>query len=248
MTIPRRAGPMSGALIALLLVAASSAEAEEIWAGHQLVLGSRSVPILGTLETRSETYLIAKVERDGEEIRLVQKLCKLEIARFAGVRVSFLPEGVLRMPSTSVTFRKKGGTAFEAIPWSTEWNYEDVDGDGKPGATVRVEAPICGGTLYVGSTSRSMARASESKGGLSGEIRVSVAQRIIESSKGCIGLVARNSEEKMGGTFAFVPVPEGSTCESLLKESWPAKAEEPKEAEHAAPKKERRRPPPTLRR
>ncbi len=206
----------------------------EIWAGHQLTLGSRSVPILGTLETRTDLFVLATVERDGDEIRMEQQLCKMDIARFAGVKVSLLAEGLPKMPRTNIVFHKSGD-AFVAEPWSTHWAYEDVDGDGKPGATVQVEAPICGGTLFVGSTSRSFAKATPAAGALSGELRVSVAQKILQSSGGCLGLVARDTEEKVSGTFAYVPVAAGSTCESLLAAGWPAHAPEAK----AAPPKSR---------
>lgn len=223
--------------------AGAEAAPAETWAGHQLFLGARSVPILGNLETRSETFVIAEVERAGDEIHLLQRLCKLEVARFAGVRVSFLKEGVPKMPPTPVTFQRRGEASFEAVPWTTEWTYEDVDQDGKPGATVVVEAPICGGTVFVGSTSRSIARGTVARGALEGEVRVNVAQRILETSNGCIGLVAKDTEEKMLGTFSYVPVPAGSTCESLLGADWPTRAPEPqKQGEPTQPKKERRRP------
>jgi len=213
----------------------------ELWAGHQLFLGSRTVPILGELETRSEIYVLAQVEQSGGEIRLQQRLCKMEVARFAGIRVSFLPEGVPKMPSTRIVFQKKGADRFEAIPWTTSWTTEDVDGDGKPGATVLVEAPICGGTVLVGSTSRSIARGSTAGGGFEGELRVSVAQRILETSKGCISLAAHDSENRMLGTFRYVPVAADATCESLQAAGWPAQATSPKEVDR---QEEQRRPRP----
>ena len=209
--------------------------AEELWAGHQATVGARRVPILGTLVTRSDTFLLARIRRDGDEVHLEQKLCKLDIAPFAGVRVSLLAEGVPKMPPTDITFRKKG-LKWEAVPWSTSWNYEDVDGDGKPGATVRVEAPICGGTVYVGSNSQAIARGIDMAGAISGELKVSIDQRILETSGGCLGLVAKDTKEQVAGTFAYVPVPAGSTCDSLLAaKAWPAHAKAPPDPREAAP-------------
>lgn len=198
----------------------------ELWAGHQATVGARRVPILGTLVTRSDTFLLATIRREGDEVRLEQQLCKLDIAPFAGVKVSLLAEGVPKMPRTPVVFRRKG-VRWEAVPWSTSWNYEDVDGDGKPGATVTVEAPICGGTLFVGSNSQAVARGVEKAGGISGELKVSVEQRILQTSGGCLALVAKDTKEQVVGTFAYVPVPAGSTCESLMGSKWPAHAEPP---------------------
>ncbi|HEY0840640.1 MAG TPA: hypothetical protein VGD74_10680 [Vulgatibacter sp.] len=198
----------------------------ETWAGHQATVGARRVPILGTLVTRSDTYILATIRRDGDEVHLEQRLCKLDIAPFAGVKVSLLAEGVSKMPPTSIVFRKRG-VKWEAEPWTTSWNYEDVDGDGKPGATVTVQAPICGGTVFIGSNSQAMARGVEAGGAISGELKVSVEQRILETSGGCLALVAKDTKEQVTGTFAYVPVPAGSTCATLLGSKWPAHAQPP---------------------
>lgn len=198
----------------------------ELWAGHQATVGARRVPILGTLVTRSDTYLLATIRREGDEVHLEQQLCKLDIARFAGVKVSLLAEGIPKMPPTDIVFHKRGAR-WEAVPWTTSWNYEDVDGDGKPGATVTVEAPICSGTLFVGSNSQAVARGVETAGAISGELKVSVEQRILQTSGGCLALVAKDTKEQVTGTFAYVPVPAGSTCESLLASKWPAHAQPP---------------------
>jgi len=211
----------------------------EMWAGHQATVGARRVPILGRLVTRSDTFLLARIRRDGDEVHLEQQLCKLDIAPFAGVKVSLLAEGLPKMPRTRITFRRKG-LRWEAVPWSTSWNYEDVDQDGKPGATVRVEAPVCGGTVYVGSNSQAIARGVEKAGALSGELKVSIDQRILETSGGCLGLVAKDTKENVAGTFAYTPVPAGSTCESLLAASeWPAHAVPPPDPKEAAPPRKR---------
>ncbi|AKU90101.1 hypothetical protein [Vulgatibacter incomptus] len=240
----RFAGLAAAGLVALSVPPDSAKpEKEELWAGHELIIGARTVPILGTLETRTEIFEIARVVRTDDEIRLVQQKCKLEIARFAGVHVFFLPEGIPKMPPSTFAFRKKGDR-WETDPWETTWSTEDVDGDGKPGATVTVDAPICGGTVYVGSRSRSIARGKLVDGGLRGELRASVSQKILETSGGCIGLVAKDTEEKVGGNFAYTPVPAGTTCETLLAKGWPIHADPPprQEAQPSKPKDPKLRP------
>lgn len=199
--------------------------AEELWAGHQILIGVRKLPILGELHTRTESFQLAVVERHEGEIHLKQRTCRMEIAPVAGVKVSFLPEGVPKMPSSSIIYTRRGAQ-WEGGPWVTEWDESDVDGDGNPGATVKVEAPICGGTLFVGGFSRSSTRATEKDGGLVGEMRSRVGHRILDTSGGCLKLAARDSEENVSGTFAYVPVPSGATCESLMAQPWPAKAPE----------------------
>src|SRR5690606_27773052 len=110
--------------------------------------------------------------------------------------------------------------------WVTEWGEDDVDGDGNPGATVIVEAPICSGTIFVGGFSQSTTRATDKEGAIEGEMRSRVGHRILGTSGGCLRLAARDSEETVTGTFAYVPVPPGTTCESLLAGSWPVEAPE----------------------
>lgn len=211
--------------LAVVLAAPAGGGAEERWAGHQVLLGARNLPILGRLETRSESFQLARVQRSEEGLRLVQQTCRMEIAPVAGVTVRFLPEGVPKMPPSVIEYVRRKDR-WEGGPWVTEWNEEDVDGDGKPGATLVVEAPICGGTLYVGGFSRASTRATEKEGGIVGEMRARVGHRILGTSGGCLRLVARDSEESVSGTFAYVPVPPDATCESLLAGPWPARAPE----------------------
>lgn len=226
-------------IVGIVGLVALPGRGEELWVGHQVVKGARSVPILGTLETRTDSYYLAKVERRDGELRLVQTTCKMKIARFAGVQVSFLDDGVRKMPPTEISYLRQG-ERWEAQPWITQWEQEDVDGDGKPGATVQVEAPVCGGTVFVSGYSKAMARGAEEEGGLVGEIRAKIGHKILGTSGGCIKLVAKDSEETVAGTFAYLPAPEGATCESLAAASWPVQAPEP-EGEKAPTIKKRPR-------
>ncbi len=230
----------------LLLILFSSvparAGADELWAGHQILIGHRKLPILGLLETRTESFHLARVERHGDRLLLHQRTCRMEVAPVAGVHVRFLPEGVLRMPPSLIPYARRG-ERWEGGPWITEWGEEDVDGDGNPGATLVVEAPICGGTLHVGGASHASTKATEKSGGLEGEMRATVRHRLLGASSGCLRLAARDSEETVAGTFAYVPVPADATCESLLAGSWPVRAPEPLSTRPASS----RRPTPRLR-
>lgn len=229
-------------IVGLVGLAATPGQGQELWVGHQVVKGARSVPILGTLETRTDSYYLATVERRDGELRLVQRTCKMEVARFAGVQVSFHEEGVRKMPPSEIFYRLDG-ERWIAKPWITRWDREDVDGDGHPGATVTVEAPVCGGTLHVSGYSKARAHGVEAEGRLVGELRARVGHTILGTSGGCIGLVAKDSEESVAGTFAYQPAPEGTTCESLLASPWPVRAPEPEggSPETKGPGPERRR-------
>lgn len=217
-------------LVALLLsaTAASSAAAAEtptLWAGHQIVWGTRKIPLIGSLDTRTDTYVIARMEKVGDELKLVQNACRFDIAKVAGVKVSFRPGAETHFPQATIRFRKSGD-GWLAEPWSTRWKDEDIDQDGKPGATLDVDAPLCGGTLYVGATSHSRARGVDAEGGLRGELQVEVEQKILDTSGACLSIMATDTSERVRGNFAYVPVPEGTTCESLQAGPWPAHAAE----------------------
>ncbi len=226
------------AVVLGLLTPLGAGAEEEWWAGHQVVVGSRKIPVLGELETRSDTFVLARVVRDGDDYVLEQTSCKFEIAKVAGVRIAFPEEA--RFPPTSIRFRRDGdGARVVAEPWVIAWAEEDVDRDGKPGATVLVDAPICDGSLFVGARSRSLARGEAADDGLHGELRVEVEQKIHGTSRTCLSMMAKDSADKLRGTFAYKRVPAGTTCASLLLGgAWPVRAEEPRRAQEP-PRRER---------
>ena len=47
----------------------------EYWAGHQVTFGTREVPVLGTLQTRMDTFVIARVRRTSSEIQIDERAC-----------------------------------------------------------------------------------------------------------------------------------------------------------------------------
>lgn len=230
--LPARALAL-GALLSLAPASASadgaptSADGEpkpELWAGHQIVLGAREIPVLGKLSTRTDNFVLAEVRRVGDEVVLVQRACDVRFREVAGVAVSMPPAALEKLPA--VEFRLPAGiTPRLSEPWIAGWDAKDADGDGKPGATVTVSAALCGGELYTASHSKNRARSWSQKGAVAGELRVEVEQKVLGTSGGCLGAVASDTKERLEGTFAYVPVPGGSTCASL-RASWPVAAKE----------------------
>ena len=106
--------------------------------------------------------------------------------------------------------------------WSSGWDDEDIDGDGQPGVTIRVKAPLCGGKLFVASETSSKAQATWSAGQLEGDIQVVVQQEILGATGPCLKLAASDSVDHMQGQFRYAPVPEGTTCDSLPRSAWPS--------------------------
>ena len=88
----------------------------------------------------------------------------------------------------------------------------------------RVSCPICSGELYVANRSRTRATATLGPGRIEGKARVRVKQQILGAKGACLSAVAKDTDETQAGPFAYVPVPAGSTCETLMAQGWPVSA------------------------
>ncbi|MCA9671047.1 MAG: hypothetical protein KC503_35865 [Myxococcales bacterium] len=226
----RRALALLGTAAFVLIAPRSARDAtaakleHTLWVGHQFVEGRRVVPILGPLRTRTDTYVIARVRRRGGRIELEQRTCRVDFAKVAGGKVRLSDRGVAALPSARITFRPHQSRLLYAAPWRVGWGSEDIDRDGKPGMTIRVDAPLCGGTLQVASRTTSVARGQRRGELFVGQVAVTVRQRILGASGRCLRLVARDSKDSMIGHFAYRRVPAGTTCSDLARRPWPVRA------------------------
>ena len=212
----------------LLLGEAPSSEASsvEVWAGHQILHGKRHVPLHGDVPIETQNFLLAKVQRRGSHIELRQHFCRVEPQPVKNVTVALSPAGVAHMPAATVVIDVADDGAAKIAPWDVAWTSEDMDGDGKPGATFTVSGTFCSGDLYVASQSHySVERAQLDEHGLSGELKVAQKQQILGASGLCLRAMAGDSTESQNGTFAYRPVPAGTTCQSLAGKPWPVKAQ-----------------------
>lgn len=217
---------------ALILTAAPSAssriadmELPTLWAGHQVTFGKRDIPFKGEVETRVDSFVLARLERDGELATLHQTACHVRFSKVAGVMVHMdtqaLPDTrmVFSVPETTSVDDEFEGRSVVA------WASEDLDDDGHPGVTVHVQAPVCSGELYVANRSKTKATATLAPERLQGRARVHVRQKILGAEGACLSAVAKDTDEHVSGPFAYVPVPEGTTCEMLFRQGWPVIAE-----------------------
>ncbi len=204
----------------LAAVAANSKDGE-VWAGHQVSFGKREVPFKGEVQTRTDTWTLARVRQDGERLTLTQEACMVVIKPVAGVKVHM---DARALPSNAFDFSSNGvdlkGSSL------VKWADEDVDGDGNPGMTVHVDSPVCSGDLYVSNKSKTSARASLEDGSLRGKARVTVEQQVLGAKGACLSVVASDTREVVTGPFAYAPVDTGATCRSLFQSGWPVDATE----------------------
>lgn len=196
----------------------------EYWAGHQVTFGTREVPMLGTLSTRMDTYVIARVRRSDTEIQIDQRACKVDYNDDGGVKV-YIDADVL--PDSRLLFERVEGTPHYLMSGSVSWGNEDIDGDGEPGMRVYVDAPVCSGNLHVTNKTTTNARAFSDNEGtpLHGEVTVSVRQKILGAEGKCLAAVSKDSWERSKGKFRYTKIKANETCQTLLKGGWPVKAQ-----------------------
>jgi len=219
--------PMIGSLVlghALAWVAASSTPSAEPdtqwWAGHQVTFGSRDVPLRGRVTTRTETLVLAKARVGEDRLVLEETACAIRFSPVGSVSVSM---DATRVPMHRALYELREG---EYRSRSTGgWSDEDIDDDGNPGMTIEVDAPLCSGEIYVAHTATTRAWASREGNGLRGRARVLIEQRVLGASNTCLELGAKDTQETVRGPFAYVRVPDGSTCASLIDSGWPIDAE-----------------------
>lgn len=195
----------------------------EYWAGHQVVFGTRDVPVLGTLKTRMDTYMIARVRRSKAEIQIDERACKVDYVDVGGVKIYVDPAG---LPDSRVVFENVEGTPHYTMSGTVNWGAEDVDKDGKPGMRVYVDAPVCSGNVHVSNKTTTIARAfGDDKGTpIRGEVTISTHQQILDAEGKCLSAMAKDTYERSKGKFRYTKVKANSTCRSLLDAGWPVKA------------------------
>jgi hypothetical protein len=223
----------------------------ELWAGHLMVTGSRSVPLLGRRETHTESWVLAHVRRDARGLDFVQDACRIENAEVVGVSTRIDPISARALPSAhfrleriaddasgglgasgasgaSGTGGDRGAVGASAPDgsftgrWRAGFDARDWDRDGEPGLSIEVSAPLCKGRVFVASETRNRARAREQGDRLEGEIVVDVHQRLLGASSWCLGLGGKDTRDTQRGTLTYARVPDETTCDDLARSGWPA--------------------------
>lgn len=195
----------------------------EYWAGHQVVFGTREVPVLGTLETRMDTYVLARVRRSDNEIQIDQRACKIDYSDVGGVKIYVDADA---LPDSRLLFERVEGTPHYSMTGVVNWGEEDLDEDGYPGLRVYIDAPVCSGNLHVTNKTTTNARGfGDDKGTpIHGEVTISNRQKILDADGKCLSAMAKDSYERSKGSFRYTRIKAGETCSSLLGATWPVKA------------------------
>lgn len=199
----------------------SHAVALERWAGRQVVLGEQDLTLLGTVDTRAESFILADVRRHPDRYVLTQYTCRVDLAEVAGVSARMSDPAAQAVPPVTIEIPRKPDGTPEPVSWVVDWGSTDHDGDGNRGVTVSVGAPLCGGELYLSSRTTTKAYVFERDAALEASVDVTVEQTIFDTSNVCLDLATSDSVEQVSGRVKYVPVSKSETCSSLLRKGWP---------------------------
>lgn len=209
------------ALASTALAQEPSWELVERWAGHQVVLGRQDLTLAGEVETRTDSFVIADVRRQGARYRLTQYTCRVAIAQVAGVQAELSDAAVRSLPPATIELERRADGAFRAASWTTVWDDRDHEGDGNAGVTVSIDAPLCGGSLYISTVTTTNARFLPFEAGADGEVDVTVSQRILDTSNWCLDVATADSVERVRGRVRYAPIAQEATCDQLFADGWP---------------------------
>ena len=221
----KQALSFAAVLLAVAIPVESSADDEVVWAGHQVVTGVKKIPLLGELETRTDTFVVARVKKVGDTISFIQSPCRSVFKEVAGVSTAIHSKKTGWMPTVEFSFlpiRKKGW--YQAVPYTNGWGDEDLDSDDNPGVTVDVDSMLCSGQVYVTAHNEIQARGKFVGDSFEGIMKVNAKQTPLGAEKTCLRMVVSEQVSKLKGTFAYTEVSADATCESLLKKEWPVHA------------------------
>ncbi|MFH1807286.1 MAG: hypothetical protein ABIJ09_00975 [Pseudomonadota bacterium] len=199
--------------------------AEELWAGHQLVTGSRPLPVFGDIETRGESFVLARARITSDRIELEQWPCVFRFKPVLGVSVRMSAATMKKLPRARIRFLATGDQAYRAPAWEVGWDRQDLDGDGHPGVTVQVDNAFCDGEVYTASRSTSTALARRLADGLEGDVTVRTRERVHDASRLCLKAGSSEREEVQQGRFRYRRVAPGTRCEDLQIEAWPVRVD-----------------------
>ena len=191
------------------------------WAGRFVASGSRRVPIIGTITYRTETRTLATVEPSETGVRLQQRTCAVVFEKSAGATLAMNPRGPAGIPTFHLSFERQA-QGWTAQPWASGWGPEDLDGDGSPGITIDVSAPLCGGSLMVASDALTTpSRIVDLGDGVMGDVQVWTEQTVLQARGLCLRLFTKSSAETLTGRFAYGVVPGEATCDDVDWQSLP---------------------------
>jgi hypothetical protein len=213
-------------------VASASVPTEGLYALETQVVTTSQVPVFGKNRVVTVTRALLEIAPRPSGLGVRQRTCSIDVESSSAARtvipsafVDTLPELLYDVTREGGQFRMDQGTQVVGL---TEQLSElprrgddpavkDTDGDGKPGATVRLEVPLIGSVdVYVVQQTRSVLTGRVEPGGAVGRVDVlSLDQRTVGASNPVFKATPRLSPVDGEGWFSLRPVQRGTTCSDL---------------------------------
>ena len=184
----------------LLLATVGASGLQGSWARLQVVTAVADVPVLGEIESRTETLSLVELEHDKDGYVLQERLCAMKTVTGRGAVVTEYSKAFLKVASgarrAKLIATRKGPRYFEPrsvrvigadapadAPMPQKVSAIDEDRDERPGVTVKVSG-LVSGEIYVAQRGEQMARGTLlGDERLVGQVRWKVEQRILGATR-----------------------------------------------------------------
>lgn len=207
----------AAALAALTLCIPAGAQADTYetvtWVGTQLTYGERKVPVLGSIQTRTRSTLLARAKIYDDRIEIEQRPCKIKVE---SNRVQAVLNARSIPTSRTVLRRDEKDGVLRGVS-RVSWDKDDIDDDGHPGLRVSIDAKICDGNLHIASTNTMQVWGDLEGRGFRGYVKQDVEQRVLDWDSYCLSFVKKKMRDQNRGEVSYRPVAAGTTCSTLGK-------------------------------
>jgi len=196
------------------------------------------------IRVRTTNILLHRVRESDGGLVVESRYCHIEQDPLGRVRTSLGPQFVAAMPSweASLTRDSESGDAgalrlaeavivlgarlddpaYDALPADPDDpRVTDPDGDGNPGVTVEVDGFVSGQVYVVQRLVRGLVGTATPDGRVTGTVVGAGDQVVVGASNAILKTFTPRFEhnpDPKRNTFVWLPVPDGSTCESVLAE------------------------------
>lgn len=214
-----------------------------LYASRQYVSNrARTRPSNRYLRVRTTSVLLHTVRASGDGLVVETRYCSVEQAPLGRVRTSLGPAFVAAMPVLESSLSADPGEggpgavriadramvlgadlddpAYDPLPTDDDDpRVVDSDGDGHPGVTVEVDGFVSGQVYLVQRLVRGLRGTVGSDGRMTGTVTGEGDQVVIGASNAILKTFTPKFEhnpDPKRNTFVWVPVPEDSTCESVV--------------------------------
>jgi len=211
--------------------AIASVPTEGIYALETQVVTTSQVPIFGKNRVTTVTRALVEITSRPPGLGVRQRTCSIDVDSTSSARtvipgafIAGLPELRYSLVEADGGFQLDGTQVVglfeerDTLPRrGSDPSVRDMDGDGKPGATIRLEIPMIGEVdVYVVQQTRAILTGRLAEGGAEGRVEVvSIDQRTIGASNPVFKASPKLVPVEGEGHFALWPVRDGTTCSEL---------------------------------